>query len=91
METKSKTENIRVLCNGMKEFKERYEPRVHLIKDENSDLLMNFHSIADKWRNYFNKLLNIHAADEFRVLIYILLNIHTAFWVPYKAGYFLTS
>jgi hypothetical protein len=30
------------------------------VKDENGDLLANFHNILNRWKNYFSQLLNVH-------------------------------
>ncbi|KAJ4451163.1 hypothetical protein ANN_02605 [Periplaneta americana] len=40
------------------EFKNGYQARVNVIKDENGDLLADSHSILNKWKNYFGQLLN---------------------------------
>jgi hypothetical protein len=37
--------NIRDLYRGINYFKRGYQPRSNLVKDENSDLLAEFHSI----------------------------------------------
>ncbi|KAJ4429975.1 hypothetical protein ANN_22179 [Periplaneta americana] len=37
-----------------------YKDRVNVIKDENGDLLADCHSILNRWKNYFEQLLNIH-------------------------------
>jgi hypothetical protein len=50
--TNSKNNNIRDLYKGINEFKRGYQPRYNLVKDENSDLLADFHSIFDRRKNY---------------------------------------
>ncbi|KAJ4435014.1 hypothetical protein ANN_23587 [Periplaneta americana] len=53
VETNSKNKNIRDLYKGIKEFKNGYQPRVNVIKDENGDLLADSPSILNRWKNYF--------------------------------------
>jgi hypothetical protein len=36
------------------------------VKDENGDLLADFHNILDRWKNYFSQLLNVHNASDVR-------------------------
>jgi hypothetical protein len=43
--TNSKNKNIRDLCRGLNEFKRGYQLRNNLVKDENGDLLADFHNI----------------------------------------------
>jgi hypothetical protein len=45
------------------EFKNSYQPKVHLIKDENGGDLIATYSIIDGWKNYFSKQWNSHATD----------------------------
>jgi hypothetical protein len=30
------------------------------VKDENGDLLVDFHNILNRWKYYFSQLLNVH-------------------------------
>jgi hypothetical protein len=55
----SKNKNIRDLYRGISECKRGYQPRNNLMKDENSDLLADSHSILNWWKNYFFQLLNV--------------------------------
>jgi hypothetical protein len=45
LETNSKNKNIRKTYRDVNEFKKSYQGRSNLIKDENGDLLADFHSI----------------------------------------------
>jgi hypothetical protein len=36
------------------------------VKDENGDLLADFHNILNRWRNYFSLLLNVHNVSDVR-------------------------
>jgi hypothetical protein len=46
--TNSKNENIRDLYRGINVFKRGYQPRNNLVKDENGDLLADFHNIFNR-------------------------------------------
>jgi hypothetical protein len=59
LETNSKNKNIRDLYRGINEFKKGYQPRTNMVKEENGDLLTDFHSILNRWNNYFCQLLNV--------------------------------
>ncbi|KAJ4433289.1 hypothetical protein ANN_15548 [Periplaneta americana] len=64
IETNSKNKNIRDLYKGIKEFKNGYQPRVNVIKDENGDLLADSPSNLNRWKNYFAQLLNVHRPNR---------------------------
>ncbi|KAJ4425705.1 hypothetical protein ANN_27901 [Periplaneta americana] len=64
IETNSKNKYIRDLYKGIKEFKNGYQARVNVIKDENGDLLADSHSILNRWKNYFGQLLNVHRPNR---------------------------
>ncbi|KAJ4429891.1 hypothetical protein ANN_22095 [Periplaneta americana] len=58
--------DVVTLCvpRGIKEFKNRYQPRVNVIKDENGDLLADSPPVLNRWKNYFAQLLNVHRPDR---------------------------
>jgi prefoldin subunit 5 len=64
--TKSKNKNIRDLYRGINEFRRSYQPRNNLLKDENSDLLVDSHNILNRWKNYFSQLFNVHNVCDVR-------------------------
>ncbi|KAJ4446236.1 hypothetical protein ANN_12930 [Periplaneta americana] len=64
VETNNKNKNIRDLYKGIKEFKNGYQPRVNVIKDENGDLLADSPSVLNRWKNYFAQLLNAHRPNR---------------------------
>ncbi|KAJ4442490.1 hypothetical protein ANN_04076 [Periplaneta americana] len=64
VETNNKNKNIRDLYKGINEFKNGYQPRVNVIKDENGDLLADSPSILNRWKNYFAQLLNVHRPNR---------------------------
>jgi hypothetical protein len=47
------------ICIGIKEFKNRFHPRINIIKDENGNLL------ADP-QNFFSQVLNEHGVHDVR-------------------------
>ena len=48
------------LCGGISDFKEGYQPRSNIVKDEKGDLDADSHNICARWGNYFSHLLNLH-------------------------------
>jgi hypothetical protein len=54
------------MYKSIHELKKQYQPKVHFIKDENSDMFVDSHSTVDRRKNHFSKLLNIHAVGKFR-------------------------
>jgi hypothetical protein len=63
--TKNKNKNIRDLYRGIHEFKNGYQPRNNLVKNE-SDLLADSHKILKRWTIYFPQLLNVHNISDVR-------------------------
>jgi hypothetical protein len=61
------------LCRGISDFKKGYHPRTNIVKDEKGDLVVDCHSILDRWWNYFSQLLNVHEDNDVRQT-----EIHTA-------------
>jgi hypothetical protein len=51
-----KNKNIRDLSRSKNEFKRGYQPRsnIHVVKDENGDLLADPYNILNRWKNYFS-------------------------------------
>ena len=64
LETNSKIKNIRDLCRGINDFKKGFQPRCNMVKDENSDLVADSHSIVARWRKYFSQLFNVHGVKD---------------------------
>ena len=63
-ETNSKIRNITDLYGGINDFKEGYQPRCNIVKDEKGDLVADSHSIVARWRNYFSQLFIVHGIKE---------------------------
>ena len=58
---------------GINYFKNGYQPRCDIVKDEKGDLVADPHSIVARWRNYFSQLFNVHGVKDVRQA-----EIHTA-------------
>jgi hypothetical protein len=54
------------LYRGINYFKKGYQPRSNTVKDKKGDLVADSHNILARWRNYFSKLLNVHADSDVR-------------------------
>jgi hypothetical protein len=72
-ETNNKNKNIRDLCRGIHEFRRGYQPRINIIKDENGNLLADPQNVLNRWKNFFNQVLNVHRVHDVRQM-----DIHTA-------------
>jgi hypothetical protein len=66
LETNNKNRNIRDLYRGINEFKKGYQPRIHIIKDENGNLLSDSQCVLNRWKKFFNQMLNVHGVDNVR-------------------------
>jgi hypothetical protein len=66
LETNSKNKNINDLYRCINEFKKGYQPRINIIKDENGNLLVDPQSVLNRWKNFFNQILNIHGVLDVR-------------------------
>jgi hypothetical protein len=64
--TSSKNKNITDLCRGINGFKRGYQLRNNLVKDENGDLVADWHNTLNRWKNYFSLLLNVHNGSDVR-------------------------
>ena len=53
IETNSKNRNITNLYKGIKDFKNGYQARVNVIKNENKEFY-DSNSILNRWKNYFS-------------------------------------
>jgi hypothetical protein len=65
-ETNSRNKNIRDMYRGINDFKQGYQPRTNIIKDEKGDLVADSHSVLARWRNQFFQLLNVHGVNDVR-------------------------
>jgi hypothetical protein len=63
IETNNKMKNIRNLYRGIIDFKEGYQPRTNIVKD---DFITDSHSILARWSNHFSQLFNVDEASVVR-------------------------
>jgi hypothetical protein len=54
------------LYRSISDFKEGYQSRTNIVKNENSDLFTDSHGILGRWRNHFSQLFNIHRVRNVR-------------------------
>jgi hypothetical protein len=57
---------LRYLYIGINEFKKGYQPKINIIKDENSSLLADTQSVLNRWKNFINLVLNIRGVHNVR-------------------------
>jgi hypothetical protein len=50
-----------------------HQPRINIIKDENGNLLAYPQNVLNRWKNFFNQVLNVHGVHDVRQV-----DIHTA-------------
>jgi hypothetical protein len=60
------------ICRGINEFNKGYQPRINIIKDENANLLACPQNVLNRWKNFFNQMLNVHGVHDVRQM-----DIHT--------------
>jgi hypothetical protein len=58
LETNSKIKNTD-LYRDVSDFKEGYQPRTNIVKDEKGDLVTDSHSFLARWRNHFSQLFSV--------------------------------
>jgi hypothetical protein len=61
--TKTKVSDI---CRGINEFKKGYQPRINIIKDVSGNLLADPQNVLNRWKHFFNQVLNIHGVHDVR-------------------------
>jgi hypothetical protein len=66
LETNNKNKNIRHLYTGVNEFKKGYQPRINIVKDENGNLIADTQNVLNRWKNFFNQVLNVHGVHDVR-------------------------
>ena len=52
------------MYTGINDFKEEYQPRCNIVKDEKGDLVADSHKIVARWRNCFSQLFNVHGVKD---------------------------
>ena len=61
------------MYRDISDFKNRYQPRISIVKDEKGDFVTDSHSTLARWRNHFSQQLNVHGVNGVR-----RAEIHTA-------------
>jgi hypothetical protein len=61
-----KTKTLRDLYRGINEFKKGYQPRINIMKNENGNLLADPQNVLNRWKNFFNQVLNDHGVHDVR-------------------------
>jgi hypothetical protein len=61
------------LYRRINKFKKGSQPRVNIVKNENGSLLADPHSVLNRWKNFFNQVLNVYGFHDVRQM-----DIHTA-------------
>jgi hypothetical protein len=52
------------LYRDINEFKKGYQPRINIIKDENGNLIADPQNVLNRWKNFFNQVLNVHGVHD---------------------------
>jgi len=53
------------------DFKNGYQLRTNIVKDEKDDLVTDSHSILVRWRDHFSQLFNVYGVSDIRQTDYI--------------------
>jgi hypothetical protein len=64
LETNNKNKNIRDLYTNINEFKKGYQPRINIIEEDNGTLLADPQSIFNRWKHFFNQVLNVYGVPD---------------------------
>jgi hypothetical protein len=64
--TNNRKKSIRNLYRSINVFKKGYQPRINIIKDENGNLIADLQSVLNRWKNFFNQVLNMHGVHDVR-------------------------
>jgi hypothetical protein len=72
IESNNKKKHVRDLYRGINEFKKGYQPRINIIKHQNVNPLAKSQNVLNRWKDFFNQVLNIHGVYDVRQM-----DIHT--------------
>jgi hypothetical protein len=73
LETNNQNKNMKDMYRGINGFKKGYEPRINIRKDDDLNLIAHLQSILNRWKHFFNQVLNVHWVHNVRQM-----DIHTA-------------
>jgi hypothetical protein len=65
---------IRDFYRDINELKKGYQPRINIIRDENGNLIADPQNILNRWKNFFNQVLNLYGFRMSCRWIYIRLS-----------------
>jgi hypothetical protein len=54
------------LYRGENEFKDENQSIINIIKDENVNLVADPQNVLNRWKNFFNQVLNVHGLHDVR-------------------------
>ena len=54
------------MYRGINDFKEGYQSRTNIVKDEKGDLVTDSRSFLARWRDHFSQVLNEHGVNDVR-------------------------
>jgi hypothetical protein len=54
------------LYRGISDYKDGYQHRTTIVKEEKCDLVTSSYNILTRWRDYFSRLLNVHGIHVVR-------------------------
>jgi hypothetical protein len=57
------------LYRGINEFKKGFQPRINIIKDENNNQIADLQNVLNRWKNFFNLVLNVHGVHNVRQMV----------------------
>jgi hypothetical protein len=51
---------------GISDFKNGYQPKIKIVKNEKDDSLTDSYSTLARWRNHFSEIFNVHCVNKVR-------------------------
>ena len=64
LEMNAKNRNIRELYQGIRVERKGFQARSNVFRNGNGDMIADSRSILNRWKNYFDQLLNVHAEQD---------------------------
>ena len=64
LEMNAKNWNTRELYQGIRRERKGFQARTNIIRNGNGDMIADSRSILDRWKNYFDQLLNVHVEQD---------------------------
>jgi hypothetical protein len=66
LEANNQNKNMRDLYRGINECTKGYQPKINITKDENGNLLTDPQNVLNRWKNFFNQVINVHGVHNVR-------------------------